>query len=301
MSENKKVLFIINKYSGTGYQTDVEGRILSKCEQLEWEPTLEITQGSGHATELAKEAAHSKKFEVVFAVGGDGTVNEVASGVVHTSQAMGIITKGSGNGLARHLGISPDFKQSLHYLDQMETIMMDSFLVNGHLSINVSGIGFDGHIASLFGKDGKRGWFQYGKLILKEFFSYREFNVHGELDYKKIDQPAYVIAFANSSQFGNNTRIAPNASVCDGWLDVSIVRKIPVFQLPGFAIKLFKGKLAQSPFAEIKKATHINLSFDQPMAYHVDGDGMTPTKEFTIQIQPASIRMVIPAHAVHKV
>ena len=107
--KNKQVLFIINKYSGTGYKPAVEGRLVTFCQQAGIEAHLEFTQGRGHATGLAAQAAQSKQFDVVFAVGGDGTVNEVAKGLVNTHQVMGIIPKGSGNGLARHLGIPLEF------------------------------------------------------------------------------------------------------------------------------------------------------------------------------------------------
>lgn len=295
MNENKKVLFIINKYAGTGYQTSVEGRILSRCEALHIEPTIEFTQGPHHATELAKEAAASKKFEVVFAVGGDGTVNEVAQGLVHTKQTMAILPKGSGNGLARHLGISMDFKKSLELIGSSFTISMDSFLINDKLSVNVSGIGFDGHIASLFGKGGKRGLIGYTKLVLKEFFSFKEFEAEITIDHTTYKKNAFVLAFANSSQFGNNARVSPHASVCDGLLDICFIRKVPVIQSAGFAQKMFMGQIEKSSFVDIMQGKHLTLSFSQAMPYHVDGEAMTPAHQFSISIQPSSISMVVPS------
>ncbi len=294
MDENKKVLFIINKHSGTAYQSGVEGRILARCAHLSLEPSIEFTQGRGHATILAQEASASGKFEVVFAVGGDGTVNEIAKGVLNTTQIMGILPKGSGNGLARHLGIPINFKDSLQYIGSASVIAMDSFKVNEHLSINVSGIGFDGHVAGLFGKNGKRGLLGYSKLVLTEFFTYPEFRTKVSIDDQIFDAPAFVIAFANSSQFGNNARVAPHASVCDGLLDISFIRKVPVYQSIGFINKMFSGHLDQSIFVDIKQGKTITLSFAEPMPFHVDGEGMEPTRDFSIEIQPASIRMLVP-------
>lgn len=299
MSENKKVLFIINKYAGTGYQTSVEGRILSRCEALHIEPTIEFTQGPHHATELAKEAAASKKFEVVFAVGGDGTVNEVAQGLVHTQQTMAMLPKGSGNGLARHLGISMDFKKSLELIGSSFKVSMDSFLINDRLSVNVSGIGFDGHIASLFGKGGKRGLIGYTKLVLKEFFSFQEFEAEITIDDTSYKKNAFVLAFANSSQFGNNARVSPHASVCDGLLDICFIRKVPMIQSAGFAQKMFMGQIEKSSFVDILQGKNLTLSFPQEMPYHVDGEAMTPTRKFSISMQPSSLSMLVPtAHRV---
>lgn len=294
MSENKKVLFIINKYSGSGYQPSLEGKLLERCEACEIEPTIEFTQARNHATDLARAAAQSKKYSVVFAIGGDGTVNEVAQGVVNTGQTMGILPKGSGNGLSRHLGIPPDFKKSLSLIGSNTSVMMDSFSINQKLSINVSGIGFDAHVASLFGKNGKRGLMGYSQLVIKEFFSYKEFPVEGTIDNKSFKKDAFILAFANSSQFGNNARIAPHASVCDGFIDVCVIRKVPFIQTPAFAQKLFSGHIERSSFIDIMKAKHVMISFPRPMPYHVDGEAMNPTKDFTIQINPASISMLVP-------
>jgi YegS/Rv2252/BmrU family lipid kinase len=294
MSENKKVLFIINKHAGTGYRSALEGRILNRCEQFDIEPTIQFTERRNHATELAKEATESRNYEVIFAVGGDGTVNEVAQGIVGTTQVMGILPKGSGNGLARHLGIPMSLKKSVDLIGSSSIIEMDSFLVNGKLSLNVSGIGFDGHVASLFGKDGNRGLVGYGTLVIKEFMNYNEFDIHAEIDHKEYDRRAFIIALANSSQFGNNARVAPHASVCDGLLDICFVKKVPLIQSPAFAQKMFSGKIDKSSFVEILKAKSIKINFNNPMAFHIDGEPMEPAKNFEIKIQPSSLKMVVP-------
>jgi len=301
MSENKKVLFIINKYAGTGYKTSLEGLILSRCEELNIEATIEFTRGRNHATELATQAASIKKFDIVFAVGGDGTVNEVAQGLVHTRQTMGIIPNGSGNGLARHLGISMEIKKALNVLNSNSIIDMDSFLINDKLSVNVSGIGFDGHVASLFSKGEKRGLIGYSRLVLKEFFSYREFSAKVDIDERPVKRDAFVIAFANSSQFGNNASVSSFASVCDGLLDVCFIRKVPLTQIIGFVRKMFTGKIEKSTFVDIIKAKHVTLTFENVIPYHVDGEAMTPANKFQISIQPASISMIIPAKSVNRV
>lgn len=294
MSENKKVLFIINKYAGTGYNPQVEAHLVSHCSELHIKPSIEFTQGRYHATELASQAAQLKKYEVVFAVGGDGTVNEVAQGLVHTSQAMGILPCGSGNGLARHLGISMNIKKALAQVGSDKCISMDSFLVNDKLSVNVSGIGFDGHIASLFGKGGKRGLIGYTGLVIKEFFGFREFPVNVTIDGITYDKHVFVLAFANSSQFGNNARVSPLASVSDGLLDVCFIRKVPLSKAAGFAQKMFTGQIHKSSLVEIVKGKQLTLSFAQAMPYHVDGEAMTPAQDFSIAIQPASVRMIVP-------
>lgn len=295
MPENKKVFFIINKYSGTGFQPEIENKIINRCGELNMECTIEFTRGRGHATELAKQAVHNG-FSLVMAMGGDGTVNEVARGLVHSSATMGILPKGSGNGLARHLGISLKFPSMLELLGSSRSIAMDTLTVNRHLSINVSGIGFDGHVAGLFGKDGKRGLAGYAKLVLREFLRFREFPIHFELDDQPLDRTAFILAIANSSQFGNNAKVSPLASVCDHLMDVCVIKKFPITHAIGFARKMFSGALNSSAFVEILQAKKLTIHFEKPMPFHIDGESMEPAQDFEIKMQPGSLNMLVPAH-----
>lgn len=293
MSENSKVFFIINKYSGTGFRPELEGLIVSKCDALNLECTIEFTQDRGHATELAKKASELR-FDKVFAVGGDGTVNEVAQGLVNTSTKMGIIPKGSGNGLARHLRIPMSVRKSLELLASEKSIRMDTILLNNKLSVNVSGIGFDGHVAGLFGKNGKRGLLGYIKLVTQEFFSFKEFPIELYADGKLYQRNAFILAIANSSQFGNNATISPFASVCDQLMDVCFIKKVPLWQSIGFGIKMFSQKIDTSAFVEIIKAKELSLRFPHPAPYHIDGEAMDPESVFTISLRPSSLCMIVP-------
>lgn len=295
MPENKKVFFIINKYSGTGYQPEVEGKIITRCGELNLECTIEFTLGRGHATELAKKAV-LEGFELVLAMGGDGTVNEVAQGLIHSNVTMGIMPKGSGNGLARHLGIPLKFPAMLELLSSTQFITMDTMLVNDHLSVNVCGIGFDGHIAGLFGKNGKRGLIGYSQLAVQEFFSFKEFNARLTLDGQSIGRDAFIIALANSSQFGNNAKVSPFASVCDQRIDVCFIKKVPLTQVLGFARKMFNGSINKSSFVEIMQAQEISIQFSSPKPFHIDGESMKPASDFSIKIQPSSLKMLVPTH-----
>jgi diacylglycerol kinase (ATP) len=295
MSENKKVFFIINKYSGTGYQDAIEGRIIDACALRKYDCTIEFTRDRGHATELALRAA-SEKFDMAFAVGGDGTVNEVAQGLTGSNVAMGILPKGSGNGLARHLGVPMKFASALDLMSSAQTINMDTISVNGKLSVNVSGIGFDGHIAGMFGKNGKRGLAGYTKLVLREFGAYKEFDAEVVLDGKPYRHSSFIIAIANSSQFGNNATIAPLASVCDELIDVCFIKKVPFTQVIGFATKMFSGSLDKSSLVEMKKAREVTLKFDHSISFHIDGEAQEPASQFDIKIQPGRLKMLVPQH-----
>lgn len=290
---DRKVFFIINKYSGTGFQSKIEGRIIDACARLKLEAILEYTQHRGHATELARQAA-AEGIPRVFAMGGDGTVNETAQGLVGTSTALGILPKGSGNGLARHLTIPLHLDGALTLLEKYNVLGMDVLLVNDKISINVSGIGFDAHVAGHFGKSGKRGLAGYTKLILQEFLGFKEFACEALLDGESYKRNAFIIAFANSSQFGNNARVAPLASVCDGVMDVCFIKKIPVTSVAAFTARMFLGKIDKSRFVEIIKAKRLEISFDKPQPYHIDGEPFLPMNQFTIEVKPAAIKMIVP-------
>jgi YegS/Rv2252/BmrU family lipid kinase len=293
MSKLKSALFIINKFSGGGYRPEVEGRIIEQCEKLNIESTIEFTQSPGHATELAQRAV-DQKLDYAFAVGGDGTVNEVAKGLLGSQVAMGILPKGSGNGLARHLGLSVSFKKSLDIIPFHGEKMIDTLSINGKLSVNVSGIGFDGHIAGLFANKAKRGLAGYAKLVLKEFLDFKPFEANVHVNGKSFQSRSFIIALANSSQFGNNARIAPQASVCDELLDLCFIQKVPMTQAVGFAQKMFTGNLDRSRFVEIIKTNRVTIELDKPIAYHIDGEAMPPSDKFTAELKPASLKVLVP-------
>lgn len=293
MNEVNKVLFIVNKFSGTGYQAAVEGRIIEACEKQDVECSIEYTRARGHATELAQQAATENQFSQVIAVGGDGTVNEVASGLLYSSTPMGIIPKGSGNGLARHLGIPLKIESSLTTLFKSKVVAMDTFRLNGKLSLNVSGIGFDGHVANLFGNDKKRGLQGYVKLTLKEFMRFKEFEVEITTDKGLSKRNAFIIAIANSSQYGNNARIAPAASICDELLNVSILKKVPPYRLD-FMYAFLQGKIAESSYCDIVETQAMKIKVNTPIAFHIDGEPCGMNDEFNIQILPHSLKMLVP-------
>lgn len=291
-NEVKKVFFIINKFSGTGYQPALITSILEAGKAVRAESELAFTEGPGHATMLAEQAV-AAGFDKVVAVGGDGTVNEVAKGLLYSDTRMGIIPKGSGNGLARHLGIPINVNMALKCLFTSQVITMDTFRMNGKLSVNVSGIGFDGYIANLFATDKKRGLRGYTKLVLHEFMKFPEFEAVITLGGNQMKKKAFVIAIANSSQYGNNARIAPAASVCDEILNVSVLRKIPPYRLD-FIYSFFSGNIDQSVYCETLRIRDAIIELNSPMAFHIDGEFAGTADRFTIELQPASLNVLVP-------
>lgn len=292
ISEINKVFFIVNKYSGTGFSPLLEETVRGACRDRDTVCELRYTEGRGHATSLATQAMVDG-FDKIVAVGGDGTVNEVAKALVDSTAAMGIIPKGSGNGLARHLGIPVRFDQALSCLFTNKTVAIDTFRINGKLSLNVSGIGFDGHIAELFGTVKQRGFQGYTRLVMNEYGPFGEFNADIRAADDTFNKTAFVIAIANSSQYGNNAKIAPGASVCDQLLDISILRKFPAYRLD-FIYSLFAGTIDRSAYCETLQIRNATISVPQPLPYHVDGEFAGTADHFEIDLAPASLNMLAP-------
>lgn len=292
---NQTVLFIINKFAGGGFEPTVEGKILDICAANNAECTIEFTRSHGHATVLANEGIQ-KGFNKIIAVGGDGTVNEVARSLVNTSIEMGIIPKGSGNGLSRHLGIPLNFEKAIENIFSGSPIRMDTFLVNNKLSLNVSGIGFDGHVANLFGKNGRRGLFGYIKLTLREFMRFKEFPLELTIDGRLQKIHAFIVAIANSSQYGNNARIAPLASVMDQRLHITVLKKVPIYASLPFIFRFLMGNVQSSSFCEIYEGRHIEIKTTVTKPFHVDGEPSGSDQFFTITVTPLSLTLVVPAN-----
>lgn len=291
--QHQPILFIINKVAGKGFLPTVEGIILDICARYNTECSIEFTRSKGHATALAREGI-AKGFKRIVAIGGDGTLNEVAQALVHTDIAMGIVPKGSGNGLSRHLGIPMDFEKAVKTIFTGHPILMDTFLLNDHLSINVSGVGFDGHVANLFGKDGKRGLFGYIKLTIQEFFNFHEYKGSLLVDGKTHSIRAFILAIANSTQYGNNARIAPLASVTDHKLHITLLSKVPLYALLPFMLRFFSQRVYDSSYCQTLEGSTLHLSLEKAVAYHVDGEPTGSAQEFSIKVQPASLRMLVP-------
>lgn len=290
---HNRIVFIINRTAGAGGDRDLAQAIHFACARAGLLPDVEYTRYEGHAVELAQQAV-DQGYPRVTAVGGDGTVNEVASRLAHTDTVLGIVPTGSGNGLARHLRIPEEPARALALLQTGCTVRMDALRINGRFCCNVAGIGFDGIVAGRFGRDGRRGLRNYLKVILAEFPRFREFAVTADFGGSSLQEQVFMVVIANSSQFGNGAVIAPQASVCDGRADVCLVRKPAWLQLPGFVGSLFTRQLDQSKLVKIVKADACRLVLEAPMACHYDGEPGAAVDEIGIDVEPACLNVTVP-------
>lgn len=288
------ILYIVNPKAGTRTGVNFSEAILKCIAINKYDYEIKYTERAGHATELAM-AAVARGVEYCFAIGGDGTVNEVAKALKGSQTCLGIIPCGSGNGLARHLKIPLKITAALRLIDNGKILKMDTMMINEMFSINVSGIGFDAHVASLFGKGGGRGLWNYAKLVINEFKKYPEQQIEIICDNHTTTHNLFVVALANSSQFGNNACIAPGASVVDEYIDVTMLKKMSLINALLLAPKLFTKRIEESSFVQIISAKNILIKTEKPIALHIDGDPAGMNTVFEIKIQPASINVLVNA------
>lgn len=223
----KKILFIINPISGIGKQKKVEQALETYLDKEKFDYQINYTSYAHHATALSL-AAVLKGFDIVVAVGGDGSINDCVKGLVSTGVTLGIIPAGSGNGLARCLNLPLSVEDAIKCINNQKSMDMDSIKLNDTVYASIAGVGFDALIAKEFAKTHTRGFQPYLKLVLQHYPQYKQQDYTLIIDGKEITTQALFISFANSTQFGFNTEIAPNAELDDGLIDVVIVKKPPL-------------------------------------------------------------------------
>jgi diacylglycerol kinase (ATP) len=289
----KRILFIVNPVSGIGKQKGVERLIGEHLDKERFNAEIVYTDAPGNATEISRKAAMDG-FDIVVAVGGDGTVNETAAGLVGTDTALAIVPAGSGNGLARHLKVPMNLKRAIDIIGHGRIKKIDTATINDQLFVNVAGVGFDASVAKKFAAAGKRGFSTYFRITASSYKNYEPKQYTLIIDGKVIKRRALLVSFANSSQFGNNTSIDPSASVSDGFIDVCIVGKVPEWKTIFLAPLLFLKKFDRTRYVEIIRAKEVILKRKKGKNIHLDGDPKIMGKELSIKVNPLSLSVVVP-------
>ena len=291
MTKKKKITFILNPISGTRSKDEIPGLIDELLDKKQYEPEIRFTEYAGHAAEIAKTCA-AEGIDVVVAIGGDGTVNEVARSLTHTGTALGIIPCGSGNGLARHLCLPLDIKKAIQILNACKMEAFDYGVINDLPFFCTCGMGFDAFISLKFAEAGKRGPVTYLENVLKEGLIYRPetYEVEDESGTKKYK--AFLIACANASQYGNNAYIAPGATMQDGELDVIIMEPFNALDAPQVAADLFMKTLTNNSKIKTFRTKRLHITRSEPGAIHYDGDPIMTGKDIDVHIEPQGIRIL---------
>jgi len=287
-----KALFIVNPFSGVGRQKGIEKFLAKELDQNKFEYSLVYTERPHHATELCKEAVNNN-FKLVVAVGGDGTVNEVARPLVDTNIPMGIVPSGSGNGLARHLKIPIDPKKAIELLNRFKSKKIDTVKVNDQFFVSIAGVGFDAFVAKKFSGQKRRGFLKYAQIALREYFRYNPSKFTITIEGKRFEKRALFISIANSDQFGYNTSISPQAKIDDGMMDICIMKKVPMWKTIFLAPLLFSRKIDSSSYLEIIRAREADIK-QKKKRINLDGESVKMSKSLHFEVNSKSLTVIVP-------
>lgn len=291
--DKRKIVFIINPASGVAGKGNIEKIIDDNIDKNKFDHSIEYTKRPGHATEMCMIHVENGT-DIIVAVGGDGSVNEIAKGISGTSVILGIIPAGSGNGLAHHLKIPKQYKQAIEIINRGKVIKMDTGSINDKLFVSIAGIGFDGLVARKFAESRRRGFLTYLRIVTEEYPKYRPrrytLNFNGQI----VKTKALFISFANSDQFGYNTSIAPGAQVDDGLLDITIMKKPMMVELPFLASLLYWRKIDYSKHIEIYKTNELILKTRRKRWVNIDGEPLKMKKKLHIKVYPQTLNVIVP-------
>ncbi len=292
-----RITFIVNPISGTHSKEGIAELIEKDLSKDGFEKNIVFTEYAGHAAEIAKACANDGN-DICVAVGGDGTVNEVARSLTHTNTALGIIPCGSGNGLARHLCIPMDVKKAIDIINRAQIEAFDYGIVNDLPFFCTCGMGFDAFISLKFAESGKRGPITYVENVLKEGLQYKPETYVVEDETGTHHHKAFLIACANAAQYGNNAYIAPGASMKDGLMDVIIMEPFDVIDAPKIAMDLFAKTLSSNSRIKTFQARHIHIHRSAAGAIHYDGDPIMTGADIDVKMQPLGIKVVVNPDAI---
>lgn len=291
MPDMTKILFIANPIAGRHSKGKIRDRIAAKLDGrgVEWD--FVYTDHPGHATELAG----GTDADVVVAIGGDGTVSEVARALVGTEKALGIIPCGSGDGLARHLKISHIVDYALKTILEMRTVTIDHGTINGQPFFCTCGVGLDAIVSMKFSQAARRGLPVYIEEALKTWIHFKPQHYRLTIDGKPMETEAVLITVGNANQWGNEGFIAPAASLNDGYLDITIIKPFLSVEIPLLAAMILDGHIDNSPRVKCIKCRSVSIHREEKGEAHFDGDPLILGKDIDIQIVPASLKVVVPA------
>ena len=291
MTEKKRIVFVVNPISGTQGKKAILKWIDERIDRSIYDYSIVKTEYAGHASQLAAAAVHDG-VDVVVAIGGDGTINEIARSLVHTDTALGSIPCGSGNGLARHLRIPMEPKAAIDIINRGEQLSIDYGKINNIPFFCTCGVGFDAFVSLKFADSGKRGLLTYLENTLHESLTYQPEAYEIENEEGTVVHQAFLIACGNASQYGNNAYITPQASLMDGLMDITIIEPFTVLDVPSLSFQLFNKTIDQNSRVKTMRAKKIKIHRAQEGVLHFDGDPLMAGKELEVEIIPKGLRVV---------
>lgn len=290
---SRRLRVIINPISGTRSKKGVAEMIERYMSARGFDVEICYTARAGHATELAADAARRDYYGVIV-VGGDGTVNETACGLIGSRVALGIVPMGSGNGLARHVGIPTDVKGALRILGRDQVQDCDYATANGRPFFCTCGFGFDARVTHRFARQHRRGLMTYVRSAATEFVNYESdpYRLQVE-DGQPFEQEAFLVACCNASQYGNDAFIAPKASITDGLLDITVVHKGNPLSRMLVGVELMTGLIGTNAMVDTFRTRRLVIERPEAGPAHIDGEPVDMAERIEVEIHPAQLRLFV--------
>lgn len=299
MDNERKILALINPISGTLNKDSLPKAIDKIIDSKKFEIEIKYTEHANHAYELSKEAAANGYYGVL-AIGGDGTVNEVASALCDTETALGIIPLGSGNGLARHLRIPLNIDKAISIINENHIENFDYCTANDRKFFCTCGLGFDAQVSSTFAKRGKRGPVGYFQSAISEYIKYRSQTYKITSSNGIITEKAFIIACGNASQYGNNAYITPNADMQDGEIDVTVMLPITPFDTAMLGLLLFSKHIDQDVNIISFRTADLSIERESEGIMHLDGEPVNMPKTIEIKCHKGGLKIFVPTEPKEK-
>ncbi|HND88860.1 MAG TPA: diacylglycerol kinase family lipid kinase [Saprospiraceae bacterium] len=289
----RRIAFIVNPMAGTNLQRYIRESVEKHLDAKRFEYDFKFTAHAGHAFELAREAV-AEGFDIVAAVGGDGSINEVASGLVGTPVVLGIVPAGSGNGLAMHLGYGRELDEAVQKINDSAEKTIDVGLLNGQPFVNLAGIGFDGLVSNMMKGSTWRGFLPYFLKSVEAGLKYTPKTCRIELDDRVVIEKCFAIAVANGPMYGYNFQIAPDALLDDGLFEVVVLKDTPRWQYFAAVPSMLNGKIYEAEFVEHFASRRVRISAEGQNFVHLDGEGLVIDGDLNFEIQPQALRILVP-------
>ncbi len=289
----KKIIFIINPRSGVSKKKNLPPVIEKTIDAAKFDYEIIFTDHRGHATQIAKEAIKNG-IDIIAVAGGDGSLNEVARVLLNSPVILAALPMGSGNGLARHLKIPVNAVKAIKLINAGKTDKIDVGRINDKIFISNTGLGFVSSVVDTFHEEVRRGFFAYSTHTLRNIFGYKSKSYSLQIDRQHIKGKFFMLNFANSNQFGYQAKIAPQADVKDGKLEVVMVKKFPFVLFPVLMLKLFTNSIKNSRYIKILRADKASVKFEGQQSVQIDGEPNVENNSIELSVSPLTLNIIVP-------
>lgn len=283
---DNKTLLLLNPKAGTRKLSTLVRQLVNYRNEFDYITISEI--------EDFRSFIKSKidKYETFIAVGGDGTVNSLASNLINTDRILGVLPFGSGNGFAREMGFRRNIKALAGDIKRKEYFGIDVLRINDSTCVNVAGVGIDSFVAHSFHTLKRRGFWNYGITTLKTVRNLKPFNVSLNINDELIEDQFFMVSVANTRQFGNDAYLAPQAKPDDGKFNIVLLKPFPKFLLPLFLVRLMSGTLKESDYIRYFESDNPGIIFTNETRFHIDGEPCNFSGKIKIEILKNALKIL---------